>query len=155
MKNENELIGSAEAAKLLGIERTTLYQWTSKKLVPFVRVSRNLIKFNRAELQSWIAERRIAAIGGHAEKSRPQEPIAEKKRSAQGAGGETSRRSAKEPSKDRQKRESVSRGVRRAKRAERSGSSKVKDIEYEQGFLRELGIRPEAAKGRPRSKRKS
>ena len=42
MKSENELIGSVEAARLLGIERTTLYQWTSKKLIPFVRVSRNL-----------------------------------------------------------------------------------------------------------------
>jgi len=62
MKNDNELIGSVQAAKLLGIERTTLYQWTSKKLIPFVRVSRNLIKFDRAELQSWIAESESAGI---------------------------------------------------------------------------------------------
>ena len=68
MKNESELIGSAEAAKLLGIERTTMYQWTSKKLIPFVRVSRNLIKFDREELQSWIA---AAANRGHRRQHRP------------------------------------------------------------------------------------
>ncbi len=46
MKNESELIGSTKAAKLLGIERTMLYQWTSKKFALFVRVNRNLIKLD-------------------------------------------------------------------------------------------------------------
>ncbi|MGA2640747.1 MAG: helix-turn-helix domain-containing protein [Spirochaetia bacterium] len=99
MKDENELIGSAEAAKLLGIERTTLYQWTSKKLVPFVRVSRNLIKFNREELQSWIAARRIEAIGDSAGQ-RPGSKT-EGKGPADEAHGKTATKAATEKPKDR------------------------------------------------------
>jgi excisionase family DNA binding protein len=154
MKNENELIGSAEAAKLLGIERTTLYQWTSRKQIPFVRISRNLIKFRLADIQALVESKYVEAIGGQAEKSPSatrQEPRAEQKRAPQEAGSEASRRPAKGPSKDRPKREDA----RRTRKAKSSGSSKAKDILYEQGFMKELGIRPEAAKERPRSKRKS
>ncbi|MCX7038084.1 MAG: helix-turn-helix domain-containing protein [Spirochaetes bacterium] len=104
MKDDNELIGSAEAAKLLGIERTTLYQWTSRKLIPFVRISRNLIKFDPTELQSWIEARRIQAIGAKQEKSQPptrQEGKPEGRRLSDKSSSEPPTRSAREKLKAR------------------------------------------------------
>lgn len=67
MKNENELISSIEAAKLLGIKRSTLYQWTSERKIPFIKISRNHIKFDSEALQAWIEARKVEALsgGGH------------------------------------------------------------------------------------------
>jgi excisionase family DNA binding protein len=116
MKNENELISSVKAAKLLGITRSTLYQWTSKKLIPFVRISRNLIKFDPTELQSWIEARRIQAIGSHTPKGQSpgrQEGEAETKRPRRPIDRGTPIRPAMESQKDRTKDGKVS-GTKKA-----------------------------------------
>lgn len=68
MKDDNKLIGSAEAAKLLGITRSTLYQWTSERKIPFIKISRNLIKFDPEALRAWIEAKRVEAISRKVEK---------------------------------------------------------------------------------------
>ncbi|HUX36573.1 MAG TPA: helix-turn-helix domain-containing protein [Rectinemataceae bacterium] len=72
MDSDDKLMSASEAARLLGIKIATLYQWTSRKAIPFVRISRNMIKFNREELQAWIEARKIEEIGGKAVKPRSQ-----------------------------------------------------------------------------------
>jgi excisionase family DNA binding protein len=69
MASDDKLISAREAAKILGIRISTLYSWTSKKAIPFISISRNMIKFDPAELQAWIEARRIEEIGSH--KKRP------------------------------------------------------------------------------------
>jgi excisionase family DNA binding protein len=47
-----ELVTAQEAAKLLGVKRQTLYLWVREGLVPFYRVGKRLIKFDKDELLS-------------------------------------------------------------------------------------------------------
>lgn len=75
MKTDDQLIGSAEAAKLLGITRSTLYQWTSERKIPFIKISRNMIKFDPQALRAWIEAKRVEAIGGGARKTRPPRAV--------------------------------------------------------------------------------
>ena len=104
MKNDDQPIGSAEAAKLLGIKRTTLDQWTSNKLIPFVRISRNLIKFRPVEIQALIEARHVPAIGTNSRKRQPptrQAGKPEAKVPTEGAHGKAPAKSAREKPKDR------------------------------------------------------
>ena len=143
MNSENELIGSAEAAKLLGIERTTLYQWTSKKLIPFIRVSRNLIKFDRAELQSWIVERRIEAIG-EGTGQRPGRKATDKV-PTDGTRGKALATSKKEKPKDSAR--SKERRAKKIKRYARDARELVKKKEKRRERARQKAIEDEV--GRP------
>lgn len=49
-----------EAAAFLGLKVNTLYSMVSRKELPHVRLSRRLVRFDRAELARWVAERRVA-----------------------------------------------------------------------------------------------
>lgn len=48
----SELVTAEEAARLLGVKRQTVYLWARQGLVPFYRVGKRLIKFDREELLS-------------------------------------------------------------------------------------------------------
>lgn len=48
--SERSLITVEEAATLLGVKRQTVYLWVRQGLIPFYRVGKRLIKFDRDEL---------------------------------------------------------------------------------------------------------
>jgi excisionase family DNA binding protein len=50
-----------EAANFLGIVPGTLYRMVSEHRVPVIKLSARCIRFRRAELEQWIAERTVAA----------------------------------------------------------------------------------------------
>lgn len=64
MDDTTHLMTPAEARALLKIKKATLYSWTTKGILPHVRLapdpssSRGLLRFDREELQRWIAARR-------------------------------------------------------------------------------------------------
>jgi excisionase family DNA binding protein len=58
----SELVTAEEAARLLGVKRQTVYLWVRQGLIPFYRVGKRLIKFDRDELLSGFkVERSVTA----------------------------------------------------------------------------------------------
>lgn len=58
---QEELLTYADAAKLLGMKVGTLRNWVWKKRIPHIRLGKQLVRFRRADLESWIAARRVEA----------------------------------------------------------------------------------------------
>ncbi|HOC00752.1 MAG TPA: helix-turn-helix domain-containing protein [Verrucomicrobiota bacterium] len=50
----NKLLTPQEAADLLGVKKSTIYQWTSQEYIPHVKL-RNLVRFRAEDLDEWIA----------------------------------------------------------------------------------------------------
>lgn len=55
-ENRSELIGVTEAAKYLGIAKQTLYGYTSKRLIPFIKRGGKKLLFRRSDLDKWLLE---------------------------------------------------------------------------------------------------
>lgn len=58
---EQQLIGYAEASRLLGIKKATLYSLVSRKRVPHVRLGRRLVRFSVAQLHAWWSQHTVEA----------------------------------------------------------------------------------------------
>ncbi len=54
-----DLMGYAEAARLLAIPVGTLYGWTHRRRVPFIRIGPRMVRFSRRALQGWLDERAV------------------------------------------------------------------------------------------------
>ena len=54
-KNENTLFSVVEAADFLNLATQTLYGYTSKRLIPFVKRGKKLY-FQKEELEKWLLE---------------------------------------------------------------------------------------------------
>jgi excisionase family DNA binding protein len=50
------LLDAAEAARLLNVPRTTLYELVRSRGLPHVRIGARGLRFTRAHLQEWISE---------------------------------------------------------------------------------------------------
>lgn len=50
---DNILLNMKEASTLLGIRQWTLYNWVSRRKIPYVKCGK-LTKFSKAKLLSWI-----------------------------------------------------------------------------------------------------
>jgi excisionase family DNA binding protein len=55
-----ELLTYTQAANLLGLKLSTLYAMVSRRQVPHVRLGGRLVRFDRAELETWLGERRVS-----------------------------------------------------------------------------------------------
>lgn len=55
-----ELLTYDQAAELLGVKRGTLYSWVHLKRVPHIRLSKRCVRFDRRELEAWIAKKKVA-----------------------------------------------------------------------------------------------
>jgi len=73
------LITAEEAADLLGVSRQTIYSWARKGVVPFYRVGKRLIKFDKDELFNSFKVEQSASLGkltnGHASVRPISEPF--------------------------------------------------------------------------------
>ena len=49
----NKLLSPGEICRALGIEKSTLYSWTSKGLIPYVKVN-GLLRFRESEVERWL-----------------------------------------------------------------------------------------------------
>ena len=50
-----------EAAKLLGVKRSTVYAWTHRREIPHYKVGKHL-RFVPDELDSWIQSKRVEPV---------------------------------------------------------------------------------------------
>ncbi len=58
----SELMNATDAAKFVGIAKQTLYGYTSRRLIPFIKRGAKTVLFKRADLQSWLDEGRKSTI---------------------------------------------------------------------------------------------
>ncbi|SOE23173.1 DNA binding domain-containing protein, excisionase family [Spirosomataceae bacterium TFI 002] len=54
---EKKLLSIEEAAVFLGIPQNTIYQFTSKRTIPFIKLGRRLV-FDKEELLEWVKQNR-------------------------------------------------------------------------------------------------
>lgn len=59
----HDYLNYEEAARYLNVAVGTLYAWVSQKRIPHVRLSGRLVRFRRAELETWLEERCVDARG--------------------------------------------------------------------------------------------
>jgi len=57
-----ELLTYEQAAELLGVKRGTLYAWVHLKRVPHIRLSKRCVRFDRGEIEAWIAKQKVAPM---------------------------------------------------------------------------------------------
>ncbi len=58
MGNDTRLMNAEEAAKFLGIKKSTVYAWVAQRRLPYIKVGR-LLKFRPRALERWLKEREI------------------------------------------------------------------------------------------------
>jgi len=59
----SELLTDREAAALLAIEPRTLRLWRATRGLPHLRITSKIVRYRRADLDSWLERRRVV-IGG-------------------------------------------------------------------------------------------
>jgi excisionase family DNA binding protein len=52
MKME-KLLSPEDVCELLAVEKSTLYSWTSRELIPFIKVN-GLLRFRESEILKWL-----------------------------------------------------------------------------------------------------
>lgn len=55
------MIPVAEAARILGVAQTTLYDWVRAGKVPHYKLGER-VRFRASELDEWVTSRRVAAV---------------------------------------------------------------------------------------------
>ena len=58
MGNDTRLMNAEEAAKFLGIKKSTVYAWVAQRRLPYIKVG-HLLKFRPRALERWLKEREI------------------------------------------------------------------------------------------------
>ncbi len=63
----NQFLSPAEVAELLGVKKSTVYQWTHQGFIPHVKLGR-LVRFREAEIMAWVEKRSI--VGRNTKRAR-------------------------------------------------------------------------------------
>jgi DNA binding domain, excisionase family len=58
METEQRYFSPQELSQYLGIAIQTVYEWTSQKKVPYIKLGR-LVKFDQREIDNWMKTQRI------------------------------------------------------------------------------------------------
>ncbi len=57
---EDCLMTAENVARIIGLSVETLAQWRSqRKGIPFVKLSRNVVRYRQADLDSWLKQRTV------------------------------------------------------------------------------------------------
>ena len=59
------LMNYADTAELLGLKTSTLYAMVSRQQIPYVRLGKRLVRFDRDQLLEWLTERTVVPAGTH------------------------------------------------------------------------------------------
>jgi predicted DNA-binding transcriptional regulator AlpA len=52
------LLSAADVASITGLSVETLAQWRSQRRgIPFVKISRNVVRYRQVDLEAWLSER--------------------------------------------------------------------------------------------------
>jgi DNA-binding transcriptional MerR regulator len=59
----SDLLTDEQAARILSVEPRTLRLWRNSRGLPFIRITSKVIRYRLADLNQWLAERRVAIRG--------------------------------------------------------------------------------------------
>jgi hypothetical protein len=60
----DRLLTAEDVALVTGLSVETLAQWRSQKRgIPFIKISRNCVRYRQADLDSWLVERTVLTDG--------------------------------------------------------------------------------------------
>ncbi len=63
------LLCAKEIADATGLSVETLAQWRSQKRgIPFIKISRNCVRYRQSDLDSWLVERTVLTVGTGADR---------------------------------------------------------------------------------------
>ena len=60
-----KLLSIEELSQLLGITKSTLYSWTSKKIIPYRKLSSRVIRFEEGEILNWLGKKSVFPDAQH------------------------------------------------------------------------------------------
>lgn len=72
-----KLLNIEDIANIVGVKKSTVYQWTHKGLIPVVRLSSRCVKFSEDAITAWLQEKSF--VPG-TQSQLPQPPAKTKKR---------------------------------------------------------------------------
>ena len=58
-----QLVDKDYLSEIMGVSPRTVENWVRRREIPFIKVGRNLLRFDLDEIDAWIAER-VVPIGG-------------------------------------------------------------------------------------------
>ena len=73
LDNAKEVLSVEEAARFMGIARSSLYKMTSDRSIPFYRPNGKMIYFEKADILEWIRKNRVMPVMYDEDKE--QEPV--------------------------------------------------------------------------------
>lgn len=53
-----KLLSASEVSEILGVSILTIYDWTSRKTIPYIKVGK-LVKFSETDLDAWLSARSV------------------------------------------------------------------------------------------------
>jgi predicted DNA-binding transcriptional regulator AlpA len=63
-----KLLSPQEVSELIGLSVETLAQWRSQgRGIPYIKISRNCVRYRQGDLDSWIAHRIVPVLQGSPE----------------------------------------------------------------------------------------
>jgi excisionase family DNA binding protein len=54
------LLTIEELSKWLGTEKSTIYAWTHKKMIPHIKLGKKMLRFRVNEILAWLSEKSIS-----------------------------------------------------------------------------------------------
>lgn len=57
-----EMLNYADAARMIGVPVGTLYSWVGRRQIPHVRLGPRLVRFRRAEIDAWLAQKHVPPV---------------------------------------------------------------------------------------------
>jgi predicted DNA-binding transcriptional regulator AlpA len=59
-RGQGSLLRAEEVAEVTGLSVETLAQWRSQKRgIPYIKISRNCVRYRQSDLDSWLVERTV------------------------------------------------------------------------------------------------
>jgi excisionase family DNA binding protein len=52
-----KLLSIEDIVTIVGVKKSTIYQWTHKGIIPVVRISSRCLKFSEGAISRWLAEK--------------------------------------------------------------------------------------------------
>ena len=59
---KKEYLTYRQVSEMLGLSMNTLYSMVHRKLIPFLRISDRIVRFERGEIEAWLESRRELTI---------------------------------------------------------------------------------------------
>jgi excisionase family DNA binding protein len=63
MDKDSKLLTYADVSARFAIKKATLYALVCQKRIPHVRIGRRFVRFVEDEIERWLAEKAVAALG--------------------------------------------------------------------------------------------